>query len=576
MSPLHPRLTTRRQPRRLLTAVATAATLAAVGATLTAAVPSTSAASPASSASPRAVHRSAASTPCTPGTIVRTDKGRVCGTTADHVTSYDGVPYAAAPVGKLRWRSPQPATRWHGVLRATEPSLGCPSPGFPPGSPPAANTSEDCLKVKVQVPAGAKPGDHLPVMYELHGGGFLGEARTDDGSNLVRTGKVVYVYVSYRLGILGFLASKALGPHSGDYGLQDQQAGLRWVQRNIGRFGGDPHRVTIFGESAGGASTCDQVASPTAKGLFTRAISVSGFYNYQDNIVWSKGDCKSTYYTEKQAQKVGAQYAAKVGCAQAANVAACLRRVPVDTLLKEGGQFTLPTAGGTIGPIVNGTTLTMSPVKAFTTGHVNDVTLISDVARDEFNGGVYNNTPGIHPVVADTDAQFHRLVREQFGRLATTVERLYPLRHFESSYTAYRTIMADSASVCPMLQVNQRLSRHIPVYVDIDTDADNPAGEDLTHPLGAQHSETNGLVHFDTSKLDPNQASLQAQLLAEWTHFAHTGSPVAPHTPAWTRFRPRNDRPVMLLQPADTSGTTPASVLTRQHHCTFWDRTTRY
>src|SRR3984957_12592757 len=373
----------------------------------------------------------AASPSCTAATTVQTKDGPVCGLTADNITSYLDIPYAAPPVGDLRWKSPQPHAPWTTVLQATTAAPECPSPGFPPGSPPAAGTSEDCLYLKVEVPAGTKPGENLPVMYEVHGGGFLGTALTNDGDNLVDSGKVVYVFANYRLGILGFLADKALGSHSGDYGLQDQQAGLRWVQQNITRFGGNPRNVTVFGESAGGASTCDQVASPTAKGLFEHAISVSGFYNYQDNIVWSKADCKSTYFTEAQAQKVGAQFATKVGCGHVANVAACLRSVPAATLVEDGGQYTEPTAGGTIGPIVNGTNLTMSPAKAFATGHVNHVELISDVGRDEFNGGVYANTPGLPVVVANTAAQFRQ-------------------------------------------QTNQELARYIPVYVDINTDADNP------------------------------------------------------------------------------------------------------
>lgn len=569
MSPIRVQVRPTRGRRRLLRIVASIGAVSAATVALAAAVTVTNAAS----AAPPAAASSAAQPACTPGTTVRTQKGRVCGSTADGVTSYLGIPYAAPPVGRLRWKSPQPAKRWQGVLRATKPVQECAN-AFVAGPP--SSTHEACLKVKVQVPAGAKPDDNLPVMYELHGGGFIGEARTDDGGNLVRSGKVVYVFVNYRLGVLGFLADKALGPHSGDYGLQDQQAGLRWVQDNIARFGGNPHNVTIFGESAGGASTCDQIASPTAKGLFQKAISVSGFYNYQNNIVWSKADCKSTYFTEKQAQKVGAQYVNKVGCGQARHVATCLRKVPVAKLVEAEGHIANATGGGTIGPIVNGTTLTMSPVKAFATGHVNQVKLISDVGRDEFNGGVYNNIPGLHIVVANTAAQYRKLVREQFGRLAPTVERLYPLRHFGSPYTAYRTIMADSASVCPMLQVNSRLSRHIPVYVDIDTDADNPAGEDLTHPLGAQHSETNGLVHFPTAKLDANQAALQQQLLAEWTYFARTGNPAAPHTPAWTTYSARNQHPVMLLRPADASGLTPASWIAAQHNCAFWNRATRY
>ena len=517
----------------------------------------------------------AASPSCTAATTVQTKDGPVCGLTADNITSYLDIPYAAPPVGDLRWKSPQPHAPWTTVLQATTAAPECPSPGFPPGSPPAAGTSENCLYLKVEVPAGVKPGENLPAMYEIHGGGFLGTALTNDGDNLVNSGKVVYVFANYRLGILGFLADKALGSHSGDYGLQDQQAGLRWVKQNIASFGGDPGNVTVFGESAGGASTCDQVASPTAKGLFQRAISVSGFYNYQDNIVWSKADCKSTYFTEAQAQKVGAQFATKVGCGNVANVAACLRSVPAATLVEDGGQYTEPTVGGTIGPIVNGTTLTMSPAKAFATGHVNHVELISDVGRDEFNGGVYGNTPGLPVVVADTAAQYKQLVQEQFGRRAPTVERLYPLSQYQSPYDAYRTIMADSASVCPMLQTNQELAKYIPVYVDIDADADNPAGENLTLPLGAQHSGTNGLVHFPPAQLDANQAALQNQLLAEWTYFARTGNPSAPHTPAWAPYS-GGQHPVMLLQPADTSIVTPEAFIAAQHNCGFWNQVTHY
>jgi len=516
-----------------------------------------------------ATSHGASTTDCSPGTTIHTTKGSVCGLTSDEVTSYLSVPYAAAPVGNLRWRPPQPHAPWSGVLQSTTEAPECTNVFT------QTNTTEDCLNLKIQVPAGTQPGAKLPVMYEFHGGGFLGEARTNDGSNLVRTGNVVYVYVNYRLGVLGFLAHKSLGAHSGDYGLQDQQAGLRWVKQNISRFGGDPHNVTVFGESAGGASTCAQIASPTAQGLFENAISISGFYNYQNNIVWSTADCKSSYFTESEAQAAGAQFAQKVGCGDVADVAACLRAIPAATLLAAGGQVGDPTAGGTIGPIINGTTLTMSPVTALTTGHANHVTLITDVGHDEFNGGVYSNFFGSHLVVAETPAQFHTLVREQFGKLSRVVERLYPLNRFASPYTAYRTIMADSASVCPMLQLDRKTSKHMPVYADINTDADNPAGEDLTDVLGAQHSESNGLVHFPTAQLDANQGALQLQLLREWTHLARTGSPVAPHTPAWQRYTGAG-HPVMSLQPADTSATVPTSFLASQHNCSVWDRITTY
>lgn len=137
------------------------------------------------------------------------------------------------------------------------------------------------------------------------------------------------------------------------------------------------------------------------------------------------------------------------GCVDVAHVAACLRKIPAEELIKAEGQVGDPTGGGTIGPIVNGTTLTMSPVKALTTGHANKVNLITDVARDEFNGGVYTNSFTKDIVVAQTPAQYRMLVKEQFGKLAPTVEKLYPIKRFASPYTAYRTIMADSASVCP-------------------------------------------------------------------------------------------------------------------------------
>ncbi len=510
--------------------------------------------------------------PCSAGTVVQTASGPVCGVTADGQTSYLDIPYAAPPVGHLRWRPPERVSPWTSTYPATERGPECPSPNFP-GAPPLTNTSENCLYLEVQKPAGAQPGRNLPVMFEIHGGGFLGEAVTDDGSNLVRSGPVVYVYIRYRLGILGFLADKALGRHSGDFGLQDQQAALRWVKRNIASFGGNPHDVTIFGESAGGASVCDQVASPTAKGLFEQGISVSGFYNYNDNTIWWPADCKSKLLDEAQAQNLGAAFAAKVGCGSAADVAACLRAVPVNTLLEKGGQFVNPFAGGSIGPIVNGTTLTMSAGQAFRRGQVNHVKLMIGVGRDEFNGGVYTNV--VRTVVANTADQYRQLVREQFGSLASSVLRLYPLSRFPAPapWIAYRTVMADAFSVCPALVSDARLSKYIPVYAYEDDDADSP-GSGTPQPLGAFHSAINHLVHDAPASLDPDQAALQSQVLAEWTGFAATGSPSVPGAPPWTTYA-AGGRPVMSLVPGGDSTLTPTSAIAAEHNCGFWDAVNR-
>jgi para-nitrobenzyl esterase len=527
---------------------------------------------------PRAGAASAAPPACTPGTLVQTASGPVCGVTANGQTSYLDIPYAAPPVGKLRWVPPQPVPPWTATYQATQRGPECLSPGFPAGSV-QAGTNEDCLFLEVQEPAGARPGQNLPVMFEIHGGGFLGTALTDDGANLVGTGPVVYVFANYRLGILGFLADKALGPHSGDYGLQDQQFALRWVQQNIAAFGGDPHNVTIFGESAGGASVCDQVASPTAKGLFQRGISISGFYNFNVNTIWWPADCKSKLLTEDQAQQMGAEFAAKAGCGNVADVATCLRAVPASTLAEKGGQFLDPFAGGVIGPIVNGTTLPMSAAEAFKLGRVNKVKLMIGVGRDEFNGGIYFNTPG-HTVVANTPAQYQQLVRQQFGSLASAVMQLYPLQRFPSPapFIAYRTIMADAFSVCPALVSDAQLAKHVPAYAYEDDDSDSPAappsaGE--TQPLGAYHSAINHLVHDPPASLDPNQAALQNQVLAQWTGFARTGNPTVTGAPGWIQYGSGHHARVMSLVPAGDTTLTPTSTIAAQHNCGFWDAVNR-
>jgi para-nitrobenzyl esterase len=509
---------------------------------------------------------------CSAGTLVHTRSGPVCGLVSSGEKQYLDIPYAAPPVGRLRWQPPQPARPWTATYRATKRGPGCVSPGFPSGV--AAGTSENCLFVEVQEPARIPAGKKLPVMVEIHGGGFLGEYRDDDGANLIRSGPVIYVYVEYRLGILGFLADKALGAHSGDYGLQDQQAALRWVQRNIGAFGGNPRNVTLFGESAGGASVCDQVASPAARGLFRQGISVSGFYNFNVNTIWWPADCKSPMQTEAQAQREGAAFAARVGCGHAASVAACLRAVPVKTLVEKGGQFLDPFAGGAIGPIVNGTTLPVSPTQAFSSGRVNKVSLMIGVGRDEFNGGIYTNFPG-HTIVADTAAQYARLVRQQFGSLAPAVLRRYPVDRFPAPapFIAYRTVMADAFSVCPALESDIWLSRYIPVYAYEDDDSDSPPSPTTTpetQSLGAYHSAINRLVHDPPSSLDANQASLQAQVLREWTGFARTGNPTVARTPLWTPYTGRSQL-VMSLQPGGDSTLLPASVLIREHNCDMWD-----
>src|SRR5215467_13331979 len=250
------------------------------------------------------------------GPVTGTANGPVRGLANGAVNEFRGIPYAAPPVGALRWQPPQPAASWSGVRDATQFAPHCAQSASPFGQ---ATTSEDCLYLNVSTPSrGHGP---LPVMVWIHGGALVtGESNDYDPTQLVADGAIV-VTINYRLGALGFLAHPALvgaGGSSGDYGLMDQQAALRWVQRNISRFNGDPSNVTIFGESAGGLSVLSQLVSPGAHGLFDRAIVESGAYALNTT-------------SQANAETAGEAFATAVGCA--AQTAACLRSVPVQTVL---------------------------------------------------------------------------------------------------------------------------------------------------------------------------------------------------------------------------------------------------
>lgn len=217
------------------------------------------------------------------GKIVKIDSGVIAGSLSGDVLSFKGIPYAAPPVGALRWRAPQPVTPWRGTRPATKFGFDCMQKPVPGDAAASGNAfGEDCLFVNVWRPAAVKRGEALPVLVWIHGGGFLNggsSAPMFDGSALARQGLVV-VSLNYRLGRLGFFMHPALAATGeqalGNYGFLDQLAALKWVRRNISAFGGDAHPVTIAGESAGGISVMHMLASPAARGLFERAVVMSG------------------------------------------------------------------------------------------------------------------------------------------------------------------------------------------------------------------------------------------------------------------------------------------------------------
>ncbi|HEX7947978.1 MAG TPA: carboxylesterase family protein [Phenylobacterium sp.] len=299
------------------------------------------------------------------GDTAKVAQGTLHGATAGTVTSFKGVPFAAAPVGDLRWKPPAPAANWTGVREATAFGPVCMQMGRA-SSGGTQNQSEDCLFLNVWTPANAKPGAKLPVMVWIHGGAFIqgaGSSPIYDGTHFAERG-VILVSVNYRLGRLGFFAHPALsaegaGGPLGSYGLMDNIAALKWVKANIGQFGGDASNVTIFGESAGGILVNFLMASPQANGLFAKAISESGFG--RSNGMPIRGDAART------AEKQGLTYAASMGISStgpdAMKALRALTAQQLSTPVSGLGDPAIP------GPIVDGVLMKEGPAAAFAAGH---------------------------------------------------------------------------------------------------------------------------------------------------------------------------------------------------------------
>jgi para-nitrobenzyl esterase len=297
---------------------------------------------------------------------VQVAQGILHGQTAGAVTSFKGVPFAAPPVGELRWRPPAPPAAWSGVREARAYGPACMQMSTPrPGVPPMAQ-SEDCLYLNLWAPASAKPGQKLPVMVWIHGGSFTGGAGSIpfyDGTRFAERG-VILITVNYRLGRLGFFAHPALTAESrngplGNYGIMDNIAALKWVKANAAAFGGDPNNVTAFGESAGGILVNFLMTAPEAKGLFQKAISQSGFGRSAGVPI--RGDAART------GEKIGLAYATSVGVAGSEPAAAkALRALSAEQLSVPAGGIGAP---GQPGPMVDGVVIPEPPPEAFAKGH---------------------------------------------------------------------------------------------------------------------------------------------------------------------------------------------------------------
>jgi para-nitrobenzyl esterase len=481
---------------------------------------------------------------------VTTADGRLRGQAAGTIDEFLGIPYAAPPVGPLRWRPPQPAAPWTGVRPATQFGPHCPQYGSPFG---LASMSENCLFLNVYAPASSLRAGSLPVMVWIHGGDLTaGESNDYDPAGLVRDG-VVVVTINYRLGALGFLAHPALatraGGPSGDYGLMDQQAALHWVQRNIGQFGGDPRNVTIFGESAGGLSVLAQLVSPAARGLFAKAIIESGSYSLLQPSLAT-------------AEASGEAFAAKAGCAT--QTAACLRRLPVQTILDDQGA---------VGPDVDGTVLTQSIGTALASGDFSHVPVINGTNHDEWRLFIAIFRPLTGPVTAANYRSMIASTASVSPAEAAVVAAHYPLSSFASPAAALGAVGTDEIFACPALTMDQELSRFTPTFAYEFNDEHAP--ERFLPPIagfsyGAAHaSELQYLFQLNDSAfpgtLTAGQQRLAASMQRYWTNFARSGSPSAPGAPPWPRFDD-GQRMISLVPPTPRAETDFAA----EHQCAFW------
>jgi para-nitrobenzyl esterase len=491
----------------------------------------------------------------TDDSLVRTANGLVSGTVGTTVRAFLGIPFAAPPVGDLRWRPPQPTASWPGIRQAASFGNACAqAPGVFAANARQGSTSEDCLYLNVYTPNRAR--DDLPVMVWIHGGGFTtGSASQYDPTVLAAKGRAVIVTVNYRLGPFGFLALPGLSAEqpdrsSGNYGLQDQQAALRWVRRNIARFGGSPRNVTIFGESAGGLSVCANLASPTADDLFERAITESG-------------PCAGTLPALGSAQAGGAAVAGRLGCADPATQVSCMRAVPVGTLLGAAGAFL---------PNVDGSVLPQQIPAAISSGHFNRVPVMEGSNHDEYRLFValqfdLAGYPPGHPILA---TQYPALVQATFGSQAPKVLTEYPLSSFASPSIAWSTVLTDSAFVCPARTADVLLSAKVPTFAYEFNDPNAPEFivTDPFMPLGAFHASELPYIFQPAAGFFPTpaQMGLSDQMIRYWTSFAREGDPNSFASPPWPHYESRRDQ----FQSLAPGGTTSITTFAADHHCAFW------
>nr|WP_083410887.1 carboxylesterase family protein [Mycolicibacterium rutilum] len=476
--------------------------------------------------------------------IAHVTGGAVRGTVSIFNRYFAGIPYAGPPVGPLRWQPPAPLADWTGFRDATRPGPRCTqdtSADVDPGP-----TSEDCLTLNVWTPPPSEA--RKPVMVWFHGGSFLnGSGDIYDSRRLTSRG-IVVVTVNYRLGALGFLADPGLGPESGNFGLADQQAALRWVRDNIAAFGGDPDRVTIAGESAGGMAVCDHLVAPGSADLFDAAIIQSGLCHAQ--------------YDLPAAERASQEYAAELGCGDARTLLQCMRALPADRLRKPllYGRFGTERLSG---PVTGTAVLPQDPLTAMREGRAARVPVMINTTADEFN--LFAALQFLRGRALDA-AAYPGLLAEAFGPAAAAVAAQYPPESYGGNVAlAYSAAVTAADFACVADRMADALADG-PVYASEFGDRAAPAPEPLREapfPIGAAHSLELRYL-FDVGGApppDPAQQRLAEEMIDYWARFVSDGSPGA----GWPQVGER--REWLWLQPG---GNRVITDFAQKHKCAFW------
>ncbi|MEV0614187.1 carboxylesterase family protein [Nonomuraea sp. NPDC050404] len=494
----------------------------------------------------------------TAGPEVRLDGGRIRGAGDGDVLRFRGIRYARPPVGDLRWRPPEPVARWRGVVPAMASGPACPQAS---DNPKESSEAEDCLTLDVTVPR-KKAGGPRPVMVWLHGGGFnAGRGADYDPRRLAVQGDVVVVTVEFRLGVLGYLATPGM-PGGGTFGLQDQQAALRWVRDNAAAFGGDAGNVTLFGESGGGIATCGHLTSPGSRGLFHKAIVQSGACGtvMLPNAV-APGTPRIPYWRPlKETHAATRKAAGQVGCASGggAKMLECLRAKPVKELLELTGYFTAASYGGPQLPV--------APERALRDGDFARVPVLSGHTSKEalMMAGVMGLLG--KPI---TDGELPDLLRQGFGDRAGEVARRYPRDRYGSADEAWAAPYTDAIFACPHATAQDSLARRTKVYAYVFGDDTAPAFIPALpgFPAGAGHATELPYLFEVKEKpisldgrpvpLTAAQRSVARDMVAAWTTFARTGTP-ASGGHAWPRWRQGHRSARLITERPGSTATTAA------------------